>query len=49
MYDQLGVSPKKVIYRQDSQTNLMDLAVVQISPDKALAVIADQGLRTFEL
>jgi hypothetical protein len=49
VYDQLGASPKKVIYHQDSQTNLMDLAVVQVSPDKALAVIADQGLRTFEL
>lgn len=49
IYDQLGVSPKKVIYRQDSQTNLMDLAVAQVSPDKALIVIADQGLTTFEL
>lgn len=49
VYDQLGASPKKVIYRQDSQVNLMDLAVAQISPDKALAVIVDQGLRTFEL
>jgi hypothetical protein len=49
IYDQVGAAPKKIIYRQDSQANLMDLAVVQVSPDKALAVVADQGLRTFEL
>ena len=49
IYDQQGALPKRVLYQQSSQATLMDLAVIQISSDKALVVVADQGLRTFEL
>ena len=49
IYDQQGALPKRVLYHQSSQATLMDLAVIQISSDKALVVVADQGLRTFEL
>jgi hypothetical protein len=48
VYDQQGVSTKKILYRQSSQTNLMDMTVVQVSADRALVVIADQGLRAFQ-
>ena len=49
IYDQQGAIPKRVLYQQSSQATLMDLAVIQVSTDKALVVIADQGLRAFEL
>jgi hypothetical protein len=48
VYDQQGVLAKKTLYEQTSQTNLMDMTVVQTSPDKALMVVADQGLRTLQ-
>lgn len=49
IYDQQGALPKRVLYHQSSQATLMDLAVIQVSSDKALVVVADQGLRSFEL
>lgn len=49
MYDQSGTAPKKTVYSQVSQSNLMDLAVVQLSAEHALVVVADRGLRVFEL
>lgn len=49
IYDQTGTLPKRSLYNQASQGSPMDLALIQLTADKALAVILDQGLRTFKL
>jgi len=48
MYDQLGGSPKRVLYDGDPQAALIDVAVSQILPERGLVVVADRGLRVFE-
>lgn len=48
IYDQEGGLAKRILYTQTSQTSLMDMTVAQTSPEKALVVVADQGLRTLQ-
>ncbi len=49
IYDQRGAVAKRVLYRQASSDKFLDGAVIQVSPEKALVVIADHGLQAYEL
>ena len=49
MYDQRNGSSKRVLYSRNPQGTLMDAVVAQVTADKAIVVVADQGMRVLEV
>lgn len=49
MYDQRDGSSKKVLYSRNIQGALIDAVVAQVAADKAIVVVADQGMRVLEV